>query len=416
VSVQVMLDLIKRVVDEIFLYLPVTYTYMAKHVLFSKRRLHLGFVLRWRFGYFLFLFCIFSKKQRLLTLALYFDKGFLLWLRILMNVSHFNFVFWWSFLCLHILMKFSLTSYFNEGLFGFIFWRMLLWVRILMNTSHFDFVCQPRFCFSSEKWRLLTRLCILMKLSLPSYFDEAFFDFVFRRMPLWLRILTKSSLGSYFDEAFFGFIFWQSFLWLRILTKVSLALYFDEGSFGFLFWWMLHTLTSYCNEGFIFSLKNEGFTLDFVFWWSFLCLRILMKLSLTSYFNEGLFGFIFWRRLLSVHILTNASHFDFVFQWRFQFFSKNEGFTPDFVLWQAFFGFIFWRSFLWLCISTKISLASYFDEGFFGLIFWWTLHSLTSYFNQGFGFSLKNKGCTNDFVFWQSFLCLRIFTKLSLTS
>jgi hypothetical protein len=33
------------------------------------------------------------------------------------------------------------------------------------------------------------------KLSLASYFGEAFFDFVFRRRSLWLRILMKASLG-----------------------------------------------------------------------------------------------------------------------------------------------------------------------------------------------------------------------------
>jgi hypothetical protein len=45
-----------------------------------------------------------------------------------------------------------------------------------------------------------------MKLSLPSYFDEAFFDFIFRQRSLWLRILTKLSLASYFDKAFFDFV------------------------------------------------------------------------------------------------------------------------------------------------------------------------------------------------------------------
>jgi hypothetical protein len=101
------------------------------------------------------------------------------------------------------------------------------------------------------------------------------------------------------------------------LTKVSLASYFDEGShFDFIFWWMFHFflwkmkashLTSYFDEGFTlwlrisstkvllffrFSLKNEAFTPDFVFWWRFVWLRILTKASY--------FGFIFWRRLLTL--------------------------------------------------------------------------------------------------------------------
>jgi hypothetical protein len=149
---------------------------------------------------------------------------------------------------------------------------------------------------------------------MTSYFDKAFFAFVSLRSFLWLRSSMKVSLASYFDEGFFGFIFWRSFLWLHILMKVSLASYFDESFFGFVFWWMLHTLTSYFNDGLIFSLENGGFTPDFIFWRSFLWLHILTNLSLTSYFDEGLFGFVFWWRLLWVHILMNASHFNFVFQ------------------------------------------------------------------------------------------------------
>jgi hypothetical protein len=195
-------------------------------------------------------------------LTSYFDEAF------------FSFIFWQIFLWLHILMKVSLALYFDEGFFGFIFW-----------------------------WTLHT---------LTSSFNKGFI----------FSLKTKAShVTSYFDKAFFGFIFWWSFLWLRISTKVFLASYFDKGFFGFVFWWTLHTLTSYFNKGFIFCLKNEGCTNDFVFWWSFLCLRILMKLSLTSYFDEGLFGFVFW------------------------------------------------QSFLWLHILTKLFLTSYCDEGLFGFVF-----------------------------------------------
>jgi hypothetical protein len=175
-------------------------------------------------------------------------------------------------------------------------------------------------------------------------------------------------LTSYFDEGFFGFVSWWRFLWLCISRKAShfdfifrwrfhfflwkmkalhLTSYFDEGLFGFVFWWRLHTLTSYFDEGFIFSLKNDGFTPDFIFW------RL-------------------WLR-----ILTKASHFDFIFRWRFHFFFENEGFTPNFIFW--------WRI-LWLRILMKVSsflwktkashLTSYFDEGFFGLVFWRRLHIL----------------------------------------
>jgi hypothetical protein len=211
-----------------------------------------------------------------------------------------------------------------------------------------------------------------MKLSLPSYFDEVFFDFIFRRRSLWLHILTKASLGSYFnehftlwfrmstkvlfflwkmkashqtlyfDEAFFAFIFWRSFLWLCISMNASLASYFDEVFFGF------------------------------VFWWGFLWLHILTKLSLTSYLDEGIFGFVFWWRLLWVLILMNASHFDFLLQRRFHFFSEK------------------WRLHTWLRILMKLSLPSYFDEAFFDFVFQWRslrFHILTkasfgSYFDE----------------------------------
>jgi hypothetical protein len=201
-----------------------------------------------------------------------------------------------------------LTSYFDEAFFGFIFWQIFLWLHILM------------------------------KVSLALYFDEGFFGFIFWwtlhtltssfNKGFIFSLKTKAShVTSYFDKAFFGFIFWWSFLWLRISTKVSLASYFDKGFFGFVFWWTLHTLTLYFNKGFIFCLKNEGCTNDFVFWWSFLCLRILMKLSLTSYFDEGLFGFVFWQSFLWLHILT-----------------------------KLFFHFVLWWRSLWLRIWTKASL------------------------------------------------------------
>jgi hypothetical protein len=125
---------------------------------------------------------------------------------------------------------------------------------------------------------------------------------------------------------------WMLHTWLRILTKVSLASYFDECFFNFIFWRRLHTLTSYFDDGFIFSLKNEGFTPDFVYWWRF-----------------------FW-----LHILMKASHFEFVFQWRFHYFFsfslKNEPFTPDFVFWWRFIWLrIFNEGFtLWLRISMKV--------------------------------------------------------------
>jgi hypothetical protein len=113
--------------------------------------------------------------------------------------------------------------------------------------------------------------------------------------------MRASHLTSYFDEGFFGFIFWRRFHWLRILMKASY--------FGFIFWRRLLTLTLYFDEGLaifsFFSLKNEGFTPSFVFWWMF--------------------------------------HFSM----------KNEGFTPDSVFWWTFHFFSEkWR---------LHTLASYFD-------------------------------------------------------
>jgi hypothetical protein len=177
-----------------------------------------------------------------------------------------------------------LTSYFDEAFFGFVFWWRqhfdfvfwwrFLWLHTWMKASHFDFIFWRMFHFSSEKWRLLT---------LASYFDECFL--------LWIHILTKA---SHFD-----FIFWQRFnyfyFFLWKMKASHLGSYFDECFFGFIFWWRLHTL--YFDEGFIFSLKNEGFTHDFVFWRSFLWFRILTKatlwlristkVSLASYFDKG---------------------------------------------------------------------------------------------------------------------------------
>jgi hypothetical protein len=179
------------------------------------------------------------------------------------------------------------------------------------------------------------------------------------------HILMKSS--------YFGFVFWWSLsyfslfserwrlhTWLRSLMKASLALYFDEGFIfslkneGFTTWLCILTkasLASFFDEGFVFSLKNEGFTLDFIFWWMFCFffekwrfhtrLRILTKVSLTSYFDEG---FLLWLCILMMAYLF------------FHFFRENEGFTPD---------FIFWRRFLWLHILMKSS--------YFGFVFWWRL-------------------------------------------
>jgi hypothetical protein len=127
------------------------------------------------------------------------------------------------------------------------------------------------------------------------------------------------------------------------MKALHLTSYFDECFFGFVFWRRFLSLASYFDEGFFLSLKNEGFTSDFVFWRRLLTLasyfdegftlwlRIVMKVSfllwkmkashLTSYFDEGLFGFVFWWRLLWLHILTKVSHFDFIFWWRFNYFS-----------------------------------------------------------------------------------------------
>jgi hypothetical protein len=164
----------------------------------------------------------------------------------------------------------------------------------------------------------------------------------------------------YFDEGFFGFVFWWRLtLWLHILMKVSFFSLKNEGfTPDFVFWQRLHTLTSYFfDEGFVifwvFSKKRSIHT------W----LRILMKVCLASYFDES---FLLW-----LHILTEASYFGLVFWWRL--------YTFDFLFWWRFSYFLF---FLW---KTKPShLTLYFDEGFFGFIFWRRLHTLASYFDGGF--------------------------------
>jgi hypothetical protein len=120
--------------------------------------------------------------------------------------------------------------------------------------------------------------------------------------------------------------------------------------FCFFLWKMKAShLTSYFDEGFVFSLKNEGFARDFVFWRRFLWLHNLMKASY--------FGFVFWWRLL-----TLASYFD-------------KGFT----LWlrtvtNVSFFLRKRRFHTWLCILMKVSfflwkmkashLTSYIDKGF----------------------------------------------------
>jgi hypothetical protein len=120
---------------------------------------------------------------------------------------------------------------------------------------------------------------------------------------------------------------------------------------------------------FLFFLKNEGFTLDFVFWWRFLWLHILTKVSLASYFDEG---FLLW-----LHILTKASHFDFVFWWRFRYFFifylKNEGFTPSFVFWwMLHFFYEKWRLHTWLRILMNISFFLWkMKASHFSFVFWW---------------------------------------------
>jgi hypothetical protein len=68
-------------------------------------------------------------------------------------------------------------------------------------------------------------------------------------------------------------------------------------------------------------------------------------------------------------------------------------------VWLFFKNIIFILFFLKMKVS---HLTSYFDEDFFGFIFWWRLHTLTSYFDEDFIFSLKNKGFTTNFIFWQN--------------
>jgi hypothetical protein len=64
---------------------------MAKHVhFFQNEGFTIGLVLRQGLAIFYFCF-VFSKKLRLLTLALYFGKGLVFY--ILMKTSHFDFVF-----------------------------------------------------------------------------------------------------------------------------------------------------------------------------------------------------------------------------------------------------------------------------------------------------------------------------------
>jgi hypothetical protein len=262
---------------------------------------YFGFVCWWRFHtltlYFdegLAIFCFFLWNMKASHLTSYFDEGF------------FGFKFWWR---LH-----TLTSYFNEGFIfslkkecftpNFVFWQRFLWLRILTKASHFDFIFRWRF----------------------SYF---FIFFSKKRLHNWLHVLMKVSLASYFDD----FIIQR-----RIHTLTS---YFDEGLIFSLKMKASH-LTSHFDEGFIFSLKNEGFIHNFNFLWRFLWLRILMK----------------------------ALHFDFIFRWRFCFSLKNEGFTPNFV---------FWRKFVSLRILMK---ASHFDfifrrrfSYFFVFLWKWRFHT-----------------------------------------
>jgi hypothetical protein len=194
-------------------------------------------------------------------------------------------------------------------------------LHIWLNMSIFFFKTKASSFGFVLRWRL-------------GYFFIFYFYFVFSEKR---RILT---LALYFDEYFL--------LWLHILMNASY--------FGFIFWWMFHTLTSYFDEGFIFCLKNEGFTPDFVFWRSFLCLCILMKetlwlpiwtkVSLTSYFDEG---FTLWL-CISMKVLfllwkMKASHFEFVFWWRFHFFSEKRRLETH------------------LRILMMLSLTPYFDEG-----------------------------------------------------
>jgi hypothetical protein len=134
---------------------------------------------------------------------------------------------------------------------------MFLWLRILMNASHFDFIFWWRFHFSSEKWRFRTWLRILTKLSWTSYFDEGF--------TLWLRIsmnvslflweMKASHLISYFDESFLALYFNEGFtLWLCISTKVSLFFIFFSEKWSLHTWLYIFTkvsLTSYFDECFL---------------------------------------------------------------------------------------------------------------------------------------------------------------------
>jgi hypothetical protein len=216
-----------------------------------------------------------------------------------------------------------MTSYFHEGFFGFIFGEGF-------TLSYFD----EGFIFSLK--------------------NEGFTpDFIFWRRFLWFRILTKTS-NSYFifcrRFSYFSFFSLKMKASLLILyfTNVSLASYFDK---GFTLWLRILMKVS-------FFSKNEGFTTNFVFWWRFLWLRILMK----------------------------ASHFDFVFRWRFYFFFENQ------------------RLHTWFRILIKVSLASYFDEGF---TLWLRISMKVSFF------SLKNEGLTTNFVFWWMVLWLCILTKVS---
>jgi hypothetical protein len=279
--------------------------------------------------------------------------------------------------------------------------------------------------FSLKNEGFLLWLCILMKAS--------YFGFVF-----WWMLLTLASyfgfifwwllhtLTSYFDE---GFVFLSEkrglHTWLRILTKLSLPLYFDEGNtltsyldegfFDFVFWWRLHTLTLYFDEGFIFALKNEGFTL-----W----VRILMKVSFflwktkawnpSSYFDEAFLDSIFWWR----------QQFDFVISMKVSLASYfDEGFT----LWVRIstkVSFFLWkRLHIELRILAKVSLASYFGKGFTLWVrismkvsfFFWKMKAshLTSYFDEAIFALAFWRRQHFDFVFWQRFLWLCILSKAS---
>jgi hypothetical protein len=126
-------------------------------------------------GLALFYFVFFLWKMKASHLTSYFDEGFVfslknegfardfvfwrrfLWLHNLMKASYFGFVFWWRLL--------TLALYFDKG--------FTLWLRTVTNVSFF-----------LRKRRFHTWLCILMKVSfflwkmkashLTSYIDKGF--------------------------------------------------------------------------------------------------------------------------------------------------------------------------------------------------------------------------------------------------